>query len=95
MYTISRQSTLCVHTTSLLIGDFHLQLDDVNWRLTLHMCQASMLHMKEPNAILELSVRDDNSGVRFISCISYCCSCCFSPSNAGTCGVVVGSCCCM
>ncbi|KAK7116209.1 COMM domain-containing protein 10-like isoform X2 [Littorina saxatilis] len=38
------------------------QLEEVNWRLNLQLAQASKLKMKEPNAMFEFGVRDENSG---------------------------------
>ncbi|KAL8562624.1 hypothetical protein ACOMHN_011196 [Nucella lapillus] len=38
------------------------QLEEVNWRLNLQLAQSSVSKMKEPNAMFELGVRDENSG---------------------------------
>ncbi|XP_076443796.1 COMM domain-containing protein 10-like [Babylonia areolata] len=38
------------------------QLEEVNWRLNLQLAQSSRSKMKEPNAMFEFGVRDENSG---------------------------------
>ncbi|KAK3799073.1 hypothetical protein RRG08_051355 [Elysia crispata] len=38
------------------------QLEEVKWRLNLQMAQASQSKVKRPNALFQLSVRDDSSG---------------------------------
>lgn len=38
-------------------------MEEVNWRLNLQLAQSSMSKMKEPNAMFELGVRDENTGV--------------------------------
>ena len=45
----------------LLLGS--LQLEEVKWRLNLQMAQASQSKVKRPNALFQLVVRDDSSGV--------------------------------
>ena len=41
----------------------HFQLETVNWRLNLEMSQASQSKMKQPNAMLELGVNNDDTTV--------------------------------
>ena len=44
-----------------------LQLEEINWRLNLQLAQSTQSKMKLPNAMFELGVRDENSGVRVIT----------------------------
>ncbi|KAI0208419.1 COMM domain-containing protein 10 [Lamellibrachia satsuma] len=40
------------------------QLEEINWRLSLQMGQATQSKMKLPNAMFELTVKDDNTQVK-------------------------------
>ncbi|OWF53988.1 COMM domain-containing protein 10-like [Mizuhopecten yessoensis] len=40
------------------------QLEDINWRLSLQMAQATQVKMKMPNAMFELAVKNENTDTR-------------------------------
>ncbi|KAI8777323.1 COMM domain-containing protein 10, partial [Biomphalaria glabrata] len=41
-----------------------LQLEDINWRINLQMAQTTLSKMKLPNALFQLGIRNDTTGLK-------------------------------
>ena len=50
----------------LILFFFINQLEDINWRLNIRMADSTQAKMHEPNAVLELGIRDDETKVTLV-----------------------------